>query len=787
MEKELKVIGKAKQDYTGFRKVTGTAKYSNDFSFTDMLHAKSLRSPYAHANILSIDTTEAEKLEGVRLVMSHKNFPDLFFESVHYWGMDVACVIAQTTEIASEAVKLIKVEYEELPFVINGKDAMKEGAPQAMPDRPNVVPFAEHKYFTQKNEKGLYQLRIPGEFDGFGDVEKGRKECDVIVEDSGFAYSFARAPLMKPTTCRANYADGYLTIHIDNQEASVVRYNLSQRFGIPASKIRIFSEINACSFGARAGGATEEVLNGASCTLLACAAAIHLGQPVAFDYTVDEDQRYHWGRGTFDSRYAIGFKRDGTMVMMEGEVYRNTCTGESNGEATQGDDINATGNMLYSHNCRHNKHVKHRVYTNSPGWAGWQAYGNPEVFLPVISVMDEAAEELGMDPVDLHKMNVCRKGDNFLSATYAFGGAQYLSKDGMIPSIEAGVKHTDWYARRQKPEEKTGRIRHGIGMSPALMQTAGQNVASQAIVMLNSDGSALLCCNMQDIGQGAHSAQVQIVAEVFDIPYENVKMRAGDTDTLYTSFQIASSGTITQGRATYNAAMDAKTKLIKKAAEVLNVAENTLDMKNGRVVSLVDPDMEIPWIAPAQKSNIPGITYDYEIDWMTNLPMDVVGYGSSHVGPGAAPAELGATFVELDVDTETGEIFNVKMFHAQDCGKAINPKTVEGNYLGLHHGLEAMTGAEQIIDPKTGKLLNDNWYDFAMSTALDSDVEVEIIETYDVTHPFGACGCGQAIMNGLPGAFANALYNAIGVRLKETPFTPAKILKALAEKEASKS
>lgn len=777
-----KTVGQPKQDCAGFQKVTGRAKFSNDFAYPDMLHAKSLRAPYAHANILSLDASEAERMDGVALVMSHVNFPDFFPNSVHYWGMDVAVVVAETVEIAEAAIAKIRVEYEKLPFVIRGQDAMKDDAPQAMPDRPNVVPFTEHKYFSHKNEKGLFQLRTPGDFDGFGDVEQGRKESDVIVEDSGFAYSFARAPLMKPTTCRADYTDGYLTVRMDNQEASAIRYNLSLRFGLPLSHVRILSQFNAGSFGARAGGAMEEVLNGASCTLLTCAAAVHLGRPVAFDYTLDEDQIYHWGRGTFDSRYAIGFKKDGTMVMMDGEVYRNACTGETNGEATQADDINPTGNMLYSHNCRHSKHVKHRVYSNSPGWAGWQAYGNPEVFLPVISVMDEAAEVLNIDPADLHKMNVCRKGDNFLSATYSFGGAQYLSKDGVLPSIEAGIRHTDWYNRRCSPKEKTGRIRHGMGMSPALMQTAGQNIVSQAIVMLNSDGSALLECNMQDMGQGAHTAQVQIVAEAFDIPYENVKIRSGDTDTLYTSFQIASSGTITQGRATYNACMDARNKLIKKTAEMLNVAENTLTLKNGRVVSLIEPDMEIPWISPAQRVTTNGLSFEYEIDWMTNPALDVVGYGSSHVGPGATPAELGATFVELDVDTETGEISNVRIFHAQDCGRAINPKNVEANYLSIHHGIEAMTGAEQIIDPKTGKLLNDNWYDFAQSTALDADVEVEIIETYDTTHPFGACGCGQAVMNGLPGAFANAIYNAIGVRMKETPFTPAKILKALKEK-----
>lgn len=777
MNKELHVVGHQVRDYTGLRKVLGKAKYSNDFSYPGMLYGKLLRSPYAHAKILDLDDSEAQSMPGVHLVMSYKNFPNWFYDSVHYNGMEVACVIADSKIAAKKALKKIRVTYEELPFVTDGRKAMEPGAPQAMPDRPNFFPWKEHRYFTDKNEQGLYTRKVPSEFDGFGDIEQGYAESEVIVEDRGYAYGFAKAPLMKQTSCLANYSDGILELYVENQQPYTTRYWLAQSFGLPVNKVRILSEVNSCSFGGRADGATEAGINGPSCTLIAADAAFHLGKPVSLEYALDEDQLFYWGRGSFDSRFAIGFKQDGTMVMMDGEIWRNTATGGDTGESTQGVDMHATGNLLYSHNCRHNKFVKHRVYTNSPGWTGWQAFGNPEVFLAVESVMDMAAEQLGIDTMDLHKMNVARKGDNFFTSGYNFDGPQFLSRNGLEPCLDAAAQYSDWYRARKPHTEKNGVLRHGMGMSPAVMENAGQGIASQAMVTLNSDGSATLYCNYQDIGQGGHGTQVQIVAEVLDIPYENVKIKAGDTDSMYTHFQIASSGTLGQGKATYNAAMDVKNKLLTRTAEVLNVGIETLELKNGKVRSLVDPDMVIPWAPPIMKTV--SLDPSPEVAWLADPAYDVVGYGTSFIGPGATSSELSATVVELDVDTETGELKNIQVFHAQDCGKAINPKIVEANWLSMHHGVEAMTGAEQILDPKTGKLLNDNWIDYPVATSLDCDVTTQIIEVFDPTHPFGAAGVGQAVMNGLPGAFANAIYNAIGVRLKETPFTPDKILKAL--------
>jgi len=777
MGKNYRTIGKPVQEYTGYKKVTGKATYCFDYRIPNMLHAKLLRAPHARAKIVSIDCSEAKALPGVELVMCHRNFPHEFSDSVVFNGMEVACVVADSKATAKRALELIRVTYEELPFVIDPQEAEKPGAVQALPDRPNVVPWDRYRTFTDPDENGYFTKRNNGaEFDGYGDIEQGYQESEVIVEEKGYAYGYAQAPLMSNTCCLADFTDGTLTLYLDTQVPYQIRQKTANYFHLPLSRVRLISEFNGGCFGARSSSAFEPGNSGPSCTIIAAAASIALGKPVSLEYSLYEDMLFYWGRGTYDTRVAIGFNKDGTMKMMDSEAWRNASTGGMLGEETQAFDPTATGTMLYAHNCEHSRHQKNRVYTNCMGWTGWQGYGNPEIFFAVESTMDEAAEELGIDPAELRKMNVTVKGDHYLDSYYGFHGASYLSRSGFQACIDACLEKSKWKEKRKPPQEKAGVIRHGMGLSLGMMQTGGQDCASQAIVILNADGSAILYCNYQDIGQGGHSAQVQIAAETLNIPFEMVKIKAGDSDLPYSHFQISSSGTLGQGYATYNAARAAKKKLLERAARTLSVPADTLDTKDGMVFSREDASIAAPWINIMMDTMAPGECS--EIDFVKST-MDIVGYGKSDVTIGPTACEQSATVVELDVDTESGEISNVVIYHAQDCGQAINPKVVEAHYLGVHHGLEAMTGCEQVLDPKTGKLLNDNWIDYPVSTFLDGVAVPIIVEVPEPTHPYGAAGIGQATMNGLPAAFANAIYNAIGVRLKKTPFTPSRILKAL--------
>lgn len=791
MAEKLRVVGAAVRETPGFEKVTGKAKFYNDIQLPGMLHGKMVRSPHACANIIDIDTSEAEAYPGVHLVMTYKNFPRQFFQSVFYVGMEVACVIAEDKSIAEKAARLVKVEYEPLPFVIDPEAAMQPGAPVVFgsaakvaafnqnkvwgdkniitPENPNVLIYSNYKYWSERNAQGHFTKKTIGQAngDGFGDVEQGRRESDIVIEDEGFKFNKAHAPIMSNSGCVASYSDGYMTVYMPTQGPYYSRFFISMGLRIPENKVRVLSMYTGGAFGARLGNGCEPSFLGPSFVHVAGAASMKLGKPVSLFYSRDEEFLFYWGRGTFRGKAAIGFKNDGSMVMMDTDVWRNASTGGFIGMGTLEYDATATGCMTYSHTCKHNRLRKNSVFTNGPTYVGWQGFGNPEVFLPVEVAMDEAAEKLGIDPVELRRKNHMRQGDNYLSLAYEFSGPQYVARTGIEECLNVATEKVDW-ASRTPPSQKTGTLRHGKGMALALQQTGGEGMRSFAVVRLMADGTAILECNYQDFGQGGRTSQTQLCAETLGLPFEKVTIVSGDTNQPYTHIETCSSGTLVQGFATFNAAVEAKKKLLKQATRLLEVDDPAeLDTTDGFVFAKTNPEVRLPWIAVFNSLGVMG-------------PMlEIIGFGENRVGAGAMSGEQGATFVDLDVDTETGQLCNIKVTHAQDCGKAIFPKAVEGDWLGIHHGVEAVVGATQVLDPKTGKLLNDNWIDYPVATMLDSEVEPLIVEVFDPTHPYGAAGIAQSHQNGLAAAMSNAIYNAIGVRMKETPFTPDKILAAL--------
>ena len=504
-------------------------------------------------------------------------------------------------------------------------------------------------------------------------------------------------------------------------------------------------------------------------SLMACAASIKLERPVSLFYTREEEFYYYWGRSGMDGKAKVGFKKDGTLVSTETEIWRNVSTGGWIGSGTLKYDATCTGMMLYSHNCKAVRHRKYNVMTNTPAFVGWQGFGNPEVFFAMESVMDQAAEKLGMDPVELRKKNHMRGGDNFMDLTYEYTDVHWLGHTGVEPSIDAALKQVPW-KERKPASEKTGILRHGIGMSLHAQQNGGEGLAGSAAVKLYNDGSAVLISNFQDIGQGGRGAQVQIVAETLGLPYEKVRIVADET--VYTPSahpQTCSSGTFIMGNAACMAAKEAKKKLLEMAALMAKCPPEALDTKNGMIFPKGMPDKAFPWIAAFAQLN-----------QTTGATESISGFARFKVPAGPMPAEQGATFVELDVDTETGELKNVKATISQDCGTALNPRVVAAHYMSVHHCLEVLTGgAEMVLDKKTGKMLNNSFIDYSVATMLDSEIAPIVVENPDPATCYGNVGIGQGFNNGVAAAVSNAIYNAIGVRMKEAPFTPARVLKAL--------
>jgi xanthine dehydrogenase molybdenum-binding subunit len=425
-----------------------------------------------------------------------------------------------------------------------------------------------------------------------------------------------------------------------------------------------------------------------------------------------------------------------------------------------------TGAKLYARHAQHLKITAGVVFTNRFVCIGWHGYGTPEVNFMIETVMDEAAYVLGIDPVELRRINHFRKGDPVASPRDVKVSSQ-MSSCGYEECLDEGVEKIEWNKRWEHPDKKTGVVRDGLGMDLTI-HGAGDGVFSSAIVKVSPDATVLFECAIADIGQGQHTVQSQIVAEVLGIPYENVHLVCHDTDSTSMSTKVGGSqGTWHQGKATYDAASSARRQILALAARKLGKKPDELTIREGRIY--------------AEGRSDPACAF---AEAFGNVPM-VIGVGQTFPEgreEGIYPREQGAHFVRCSVDTETGEVKIEKYLPVQYIGRALNPKVVEGQMLGgIYHGLECALLAECIVDPKTGKMLTYNWENYKPLTMLDCDIEPVIVEIpgRDRSHPFGAIACAEGAVDPVCAAVGNAIYNAIGVRLKTAPFTPAKVLKAL--------
>jgi xanthine dehydrogenase molybdenum-binding subunit len=757
MAEEFSVIGKSVSQKDGMERVTGRAKYYGDVILPNMLHMKILRSPYAQADIMDIDTHEAETFPGVALVMSFINFPQVFRRDVHYVGDEVAAVVAIDEETAEEACDLIKVNYNPKPFVIDMKEAMKPDAPQIFPDRPNVQPGwgpgFKFFYFTNKDPvTGLWNQREPCEYHGFGDVEQGFMEADVIVEDSDLSQGYSRVTTMESRGSVSSFENGRLTIWTHSQGLHILRNDIAKFFKIPRTMVNLVSPYTGGSFG----GKVDKFY-------IPIAATFSLNKPVKLVFTREEEMLRGWARGSL-SRAKLGFKKDGRLTTMEVEhwvevgpygdlypvrnIYRHTLA------------------KLYARNAEHLKITAGVVFTNRFISIGWHGYGTPEANFLVETVMDEAAYVLGIDPVELRRINHFRKGDPVASPRSVKVSSQ-MSSCGLKECLDEGIEKSGWKKYWRHPNDKKGIVREGHGMD-LVIHGAGDGLFSSAIVKAYPDATVSFECGIADIGQGQHTVQCQIVAETIGIPYENVHLVCQDTDSVpYATRVGGSQGTWHQGKATYDAALSAKKKILELAGARLGKNPEELTIRNGSILTKGCSD--------------PVCTF---VEAFGDLPT-IIGVGQTFPDgreEGIYPREQGAHFVRLSVNTETGEINIHKYVPVQYVGRALNPKIVEGQiFSGVYHGLECALLAECIVDRKTGKMLTYNWENYKPLTMLDCDIEPAIVEIpgIDHSHPYGAIACGEGAVDAVCAAMGNAIFNATGVRLKKAPFTPDRLLKAL--------
>jgi len=786
---EFSVIGKSVPRVDALEKVTGKAIFYTDITLPGMLHAKILRSPYPHAKILSIDTSKAEKLPGVRSVLTGKDVGQEKFgltvwdetilarDVVRYVGEEVAAVAADTIDIAEEALELIEVKYEELPAIFDVEESMSTkplviihpdllnypqgarfGGARFVLDRPNV---AHHVTISR------------------GDVEKGFEESDVVMENR---FSTARIPhcTLEPasTTVKPEF-DGGVTIWACSQLLSRVQADLSRVFNIPPSKVRIIQTYMGGGFGRVGIRASVAVL----------ALALKTGRPVKLLYT-REEVFYDHARNPMIIYIKDGVKKDGTLVARE----MKAILGGSGYENWQG---LITRNIMFptvgTYRTPNISFDSYAVYANNPRVHGMRGLGSVEICWAIESQMDILAEKLDIDPAELRMKNILKEGEpNAMNEiVHSIGARECLDK--LVERMkQKGLK---------EKSKKEGAWRRGVGIAIGNKYSLAPT-ASHAMVKIREDGTVDLFHSAEEIGQGVNTVMAQIVAEEFGVPVDKVRVRLGDT--LYSPYDhgtASSRVTYNLGNAVIRACQDAKKKVFEIAARRLNVSPDNLDTKGGEVFAKGMPE---------QKIRLTELFIGFGLDRPGGYGSyiregEIVGHGA-WFQPGAredpetgqisaeasARGERAAAFfahtakgAEVLVNTETGEVKVTWCASVNDMGNPLNPKICEQQAEG---GLAMAIGDGLYEESKSekGRVLNPNFVDYRIPTVKEmpplGNMETYIAPAPHKDGPYGAKGFAEGVMIGLEPAIGNAVYDAVGVRIKDLPITPEKILRALREK-----
>ena len=772
----MKSVGVSIDRVDGIKKVTGQAKYVDDMKMARMLYAQVKRSPYAHARILSIDTSEAEKLPGVKSVITgeyYKKRGGLYLEDKNFLavgtakfrGEAVAAVAAETLEIAQQAVDLIKVEYEELPAVTNAIEGMKPDAPIIHPDLGSYKVAPIFHPIAGTNISHHFKLRK-------GDVEKGFAESDYVTEHTYYVPHVQHVPI-EPHVAVAQYeADGMLTVMACCQSPFAVRQALAASFDLPLNKVRVISPYVGGGFGAKAGTTLEGIVIPLS--MLNC------GRPVKLNYTREEEFEDSYVRQGVHIKIKTGVRKDGKILAEKVEyIWDAGAYTEYGVNIVKAAGLAALGpydipNAWADSYC---------VYTNHPVCGPYRGFGMCEIHFGLEQNLDAVAHEIGISEVEIRRINGLRAGG-------ITGTGQVLEDSGYQDCLETVIKEMDYDTPSVSPSPTKVRAK-GIagGWKSPSMPT---DVASAAIIRMNEDGTFFLMTSGQDIGQGSDTALTQIAAEVLSVDPSKITIRTGDTDhTPYEWQTVASRTTYCAGNAVKLAAEDARDEILDLAQIKMGYGKRDLELRDGFVVHKMHPEIKVPISTFALGLTMPDAS---------GIHGPLIGKGSFVVpnnmgfdhetGQGTKPVAfwtMGVNGAEVEIDTETGEIRVLKMVSCFDPGKVINPKLYDAQVEGAM--VQALgTALFEELKLKDGKVLNKSFVDYKIPTADDMpEMVVKVAEHAEPTGPFGARGIGEPVM--VPGApaIANAIANALGVRFYRMPITADDVLKALKEKKAQEA
>ena len=758
MSKDKSILGARIPQVDALEKAIGSAVFAADISFPHMLMAKIVRSPIAHGIIRHIDTSRAEQVKGVRTIVTGKDMPYrynlplrdqsfLAIDRVRYVGEGVVAIAAEDEDAANEAAALINVDYEPLPAVFDPELARLPGAPLVHPDFKDY--WLDSALFTpvpNSNILSHFKLRK-------GDIDAGFREADQVFEGTYKAQAFNHGALEPHAAIALLDRAGQLTLWSTQQSPWFAADDLAIALGWPVHRVRVIAPYLGGGFGAKHGLKAEP---------LAVALALKTpGRPVKFVMTREEVFTSSGVRGAVIVKQRTGVKRDGTIVARKTEVIWDTGAYADVGPLLcRNGSYSSTGpykipNQWIDGYC---------VYTNKVVTSAFRSYGTMEMSFAYESHMDEIARGLGIDPVELRRMNLLQEGDETSTG-------EIPKAVGLIQTLEACAKAMKW----NEPKK------HGSGR--AIVSTAKSSVApsgSSSFVQMNDDGTFNIMCSTTEMGQGSRTVMSQIAAETLGSRLEDIKIIASDTAVTPPDRSTSSSrSTFNMGNAVIRACTDAKGQILDKAAELLKAPREDLEVRDSIVYVRQDPARVCHF---KQLAGVrPGSAHGPVVGRGTHVPADTTPF-NLETGQGRITAFwlYSSQGVELSVDTDTGKVTLHHIVSAHDTGRTLNLASCEGQIEGgVAIGCSTALYEDLILDCN-GKVSNASIGDYLMASSFDiPSISPLLVEVPHPNGPFGAKGIGEGPTTGISAAIANAVEDAIGVRIRDLPITPEKILRAL--------
>jgi CO/xanthine dehydrogenase Mo-binding subunit len=756
--KSYSVVGKSVERTDARIKVTGSARYAGDLIAPGMLHGKLLRSPLAHARILNIDTSRARALPGVRAVITGKDFPGIPFGTrpdirdqlpmpitkVHHFGEGVAAVAAVDEDTAEAALDLIKVDYEELPVVLTAQDALA-------PDAPLVNEF--------KNSNIAYFSDFV-----FGDVEKGFKEAEYIKEET-FSSHRVSVGFIEPHACLAEVdATGRVLLQGSKQSPYITWRHMCRALDLPLSKMRIVNPF--------VGGGFSGKHDPFDVDFSAVKLAQVTGKPVKIVLNYDEVLAAYRQRNAMDATLKIGVKKNGVITALQAE------------NILEGGPISGIGPFnIYFFGAFLNVPYKipaieyhgKLVYSNRSPCGTVRGQEIVLAQFALDSLLHMVGEDLGIDPVEMRLINAVT--DNWRCAN-----GLVVDVSGLPQCIKKSAEKIGW-----KESRKSRPAGRGIGFSCASHPSGtrlGGHFGSSVMLKLLEDGKVIVTHGATEIGQGANTVFCQMAAEELGLPFEDMLQGISDSDTaILDSGMFGDRATFWDGNATIIAARDLKKQLAEIVAGDLEADPDELEFENKRVFVKGEPERGMDWLLAVRKAYYEHGAPLYGRGNWAATDIDIVDWKTGK-GNLAHGLDFIASAMDIEVDKETGRVKLLRSVHGDDAGQPINPAMLEGQVNGGSAHMVGHALFEESLYDEKGLALNHTWRDYKQPTALDvPESIVEHVHTHDPYGPFGAKGAGEASSCSTIAAIANGVYDAIGVRIKDLPITPEKILQALTAKE----